>query len=331
MRVVLISFLFSIQHAEAQYKPQYSLYMMNNYLINPAISGIEDYADIKLGYRNQWSGIEGAPETYYLSGHVSLGKTAHVEQRNQPRTLNQMDNSRNRYRSRKAHHGLGGMVLADNAGPFRKLEANLSYAYHLPVSADVNVAMGISGGIVQQTLRTDEIVFTNPDDFVIGNGDIDRLSPDLSLGTWIYSKNFYAGLSAKQLLRSATNFGGTSEAYDAPQNIHYFLTGAYRYNLSPDISAVPSFLVKYLQSSPLTYDVNLLVSYMDRISAGISYRNTTDLVFMARFSINYTLEVGYAFDHGSSQNAYLNNNSHEVVLGIRLKNKMKVLCPQNLW
>jgi type IX secretion system PorP/SprF family membrane protein len=322
--------------AKGQHRPQYSLYMMNNYLLNPAISGIEDYADIKLGYRNQWSGIEGAPETFYLSAHMPIGKKVGAASnsagaRNRQRSLNRIENPNNTYRPRRPHHGVGGMIMADNIGPFRKIEANVSYAYHIPVAPKINLALGIAGGIVQNTLRSDEISFADPNDNSIGSGNINQIRPDLTIGGWAYSEDFYVGFSAAQLLRNMDDFGGIDETDDNPQNIHYFLTGAYRFQMSRDFDAIPSVLIKHTPSAPVAYDLNLLFSYIDRVWAGGSYRSTGAVVMMAKFSINYTFDLGYAYDYGSKNIYQYNNGSHEVVLGIRLKNKMKVLCPQNLW
>ena len=51
----------------SQAKPAYSQYILNNYILNPAVAGIENYTDVKLSYRKQWAGIEGAPVTTYMS------------------------------------------------------------------------------------------------------------------------------------------------------------------------------------------------------------------------------------------------------------------------
>jgi hypothetical protein len=34
--------------------------------LNPAVTGIENYTDVKLGHRSQWTGLEGAPVTATL-------------------------------------------------------------------------------------------------------------------------------------------------------------------------------------------------------------------------------------------------------------------------
>lgn len=50
----------------AQAKPSYSQYVLNNYILNPGVTGIENYIDVKVSTRNQWTGINGAPVTTYL-------------------------------------------------------------------------------------------------------------------------------------------------------------------------------------------------------------------------------------------------------------------------
>ena len=50
----------------AQQKPHYTQYILNQYIINPAISGIENYVDVKASHRRQWVGIQDAPVTTYF-------------------------------------------------------------------------------------------------------------------------------------------------------------------------------------------------------------------------------------------------------------------------
>ena len=66
-RLLFFCVLFAVKQLPAQQKPVYTQYILNNYIINPAITGIENYTDVKISYRNQWTGIDGAPVTTYLS------------------------------------------------------------------------------------------------------------------------------------------------------------------------------------------------------------------------------------------------------------------------
>src|ERR1041385_1790872 len=63
-----------LQAAIAQQKPHYTQYILNQYILNPALTGIENYTDIKLSHRQQWTGIDGAPVTTYFTVHTPLGK-----------------------------------------------------------------------------------------------------------------------------------------------------------------------------------------------------------------------------------------------------------------
>src|SRR5687767_3375275 len=75
MKKILFLLLSAVSiTVSAQQKPYYTQYILNNYILNPAISGIENYTDLKLSYRNQWTGIDGSPVTTYLSVHSPIGK-----------------------------------------------------------------------------------------------------------------------------------------------------------------------------------------------------------------------------------------------------------------
>src|SRR5262245_61372933 len=58
----------------AQQRSHYTQYILNNYILNPALSGIENYTDVKISARDQWVGITGAPRTVYLTVQGPIGK-----------------------------------------------------------------------------------------------------------------------------------------------------------------------------------------------------------------------------------------------------------------
>src|SRR3978361_1571347 len=73
LTIVLI--ILMVNFAHAQMRPGYTQYVLNNYIINPAVAGIENYTDVKLSHRHQWVGIDGAPVTTYLTIHGPLKKS----------------------------------------------------------------------------------------------------------------------------------------------------------------------------------------------------------------------------------------------------------------
>ena len=114
LAVLFLSSIISVV-AFSQAKPFYTQYILNNYILNPAISGIENYTDIKISYRNQWTGINGAPVTTYASIHAPIGKsnaTSFDIPGENPRGKQFMED----YAVSAPHHGVGFVALNDKTG-----------------------------------------------------------------------------------------------------------------------------------------------------------------------------------------------------------------------
>lgn len=185
----------------AQYRPQFSLYTMNNLLINPAVAGIEPYTDVRAGYRQQYIQFDGAPQTFYMSVHASLGRgdVARPVPTHERGQRSYAARQRAGYqRKRGGHHGLGAVVLRDQIGPFARTEANLLYAYHIPLNRRFSLSAGLQGTLAQYSLDWSKITTANPGDPAIGTGSANRLRPEVSAGFWLYSTDLFVGLSALQ-------------------------------------------------------------------------------------------------------------------------------------
>ncbi|RDV14680.1 type IX secretion system membrane protein PorP/SprF [Pontibacter diazotrophicus] len=310
----------------SQQKPQYSQYMINNYLLNPAITGIEDYVDIKSGFRNQWTGIDGSPSNFYLSVHTKLSKDKSTSGSNSPSFVGARE-PRNIYRkySTEPHHGIGLLLLHDKIGPFTRIEANVSYAYHVPLTDEIKLAAGASAGVTQHALNGNKLIFANPADAASAGWTVHR--PNLRLGMWLYSANFYAGVSASELI-SNTVSAGDDRGIDINYDNHYFLTAAYKVPVAEKLDVIPSVMLKLLRPLPVSADYNLRAIYDNKLWAGVSYRQNDSFAFLAGITWNQVFDLGYSYDAGVSS---LGGVSHEVVLGMRIPNKHKIVCPQNLW
>src|SRR5215212_9030511 len=107
----------------AQQKPQYTQYILNNYIINPALTGIENYTDLKISARDQWVGLNGAPRTMYLTIHTALGKkdlktsaTSFEIPGENPRGNAYWEN----YTASEPHHGIGLSIVDDKTGLYNR-------------------------------------------------------------------------------------------------------------------------------------------------------------------------------------------------------------------
>ncbi|WP_242920029.1 PorP/SprF family type IX secretion system membrane protein [Pontibacter liquoris] len=328
--------LLTAMQVLAQQKPQYTQYTLNNYLLNPAISGIEDYADLRLGTRQQWAGLEGAPQSYYLTLHMPLNKDvipSYRGGRGNELPKEASTKRTNMYRRVRPHHGLGAMAMTTQTGPLSRSSFSASYAYHLPVSKTTRISAGVAPGLVQYSLDPSLVKTANSNDPAIMDGRVNEVKFDLTMGLWLYSQNYYVGVSGAQLVPARRRYiqTGTPEDRDGKLQKHYFATAGLRLDVSPALSFIPSVMVKLAQPSPASVDANLKALYGNRVWAGISYRHKDAVAGMAGINISPLLDVAYSYDASTSPLGVSHGGSHEVVLGLKLRNTSKVICPVWAW
>ncbi|MDB5004873.1 MAG: hypothetical protein JWQ34_3098 [Mucilaginibacter sp.] len=331
---LLVFFAFSISTVNAQQLPQYTQYVFNNYLLNPAVSGIENYTDAKLGYRSQWTGLNGAPVTSFLTVNAPIGNNfINGDATAFPGGGETNPSSRlytQNYQASEPHHGIGFMLVTDKAGPITQTNVAATYAYHIGLAPRLNLAVGVAAGFNRISLNTSEITLATSFDPAIANGNNTQWKPDLGVGAWLYSGDFYAGVSVQQLLKQSLYFSTTTTTVDVSQTVpHYFFTAGTKLYVSDDITLLPSFLIKVIQPVPMTYDINLKASFQDKFWLGGSYRHNDSFGILAGFNLSSFINVGYSYDITTSSLNTVSNGTHEIVIGLLLNNKYKVTCPQH--
>lgn len=310
----------------AQQKAQFSQYMLNNYLFNPAVAGSEDYVDIKSGYRTQWAGVTDAPKTFYVSGHAPVGK---------PKWAATKKNDG------ESWHGMGGLVYNDQTGPTSKTSMYGSYSYNLALSPSkgygmnkkegIRLSLGTFIGFQQYRVDTDQLETLEPGDLAVSGGGVQtQLAPDASFGAKFYFRDiFYVGLSAFQLFESSLRMNELTK--DSKLARHYFVNGGVKLQMSEEFYMIPSVLAKVTQAAPASVDVNLRADYKDKYYGGVSYRHGDALAVMLGLVLDYRFEFGYSYDITTSAlNAY-SNGTHEFVLGYRIIRDAEVRNPNDFW
>ncbi len=310
----------------AQQQEHYSMYMQNNYLVNPAEGGTEDFIDLKMGYRTQWTNFDprfnSTPRTLYLSGHAPIGKHD-----------NKLDGV-----DQIAFHGVGGSLTNDNIGPFNVLAVKGSYAYHLPVSKSLIISLGAFAGMKQYSVSQEELLFDS-------QGGVDPFAasfkntivPDVSVGIWGYAKKYYFGISSFQLLGNKVDFykniekATTNATPKGALSRHHWLTAGYKVDLTEHFFLVPSFVVKYVQNAPVTFDFNAKLRYDDKYWAGFSYRREDAIVAMAGLTLKKVLDLGYAYDITSTDIKTYSSGTHEIIVGLRIPNHQHHPPPAQFW
>jgi len=318
----------------SQQKPHYTQYIMNQYIINPAITGIENYTDIKLSHRHQWVGFEDAPVTTYISVHAPIGKkdlkttaTSFGMDGENPRGNSYWEE----YTASEAHHGVGFQVINDKTGPINRLTANLTYAYHLGLTPKTNLSAGFAAGITDISLMAHKLDIYPVDPAVFGSKELRKIRPDVSAGLYLYSADYFIGVSAQQIIPAEIIFKDGAVTKDPSKLVpHFFAHAGVRLPMGADFNLTPSVLVKYIQKPQ--FDINAKLQYLDRAWAGIGYRLEDGVTGMVGLNVSNILNVGYSYDY--TTNSGLGNYSrgtHEILLGFLLGNKYGDTCPRNVW
>ena len=102
---MLVGVMVSPVVAWGQMFPQRSLGMLNPFQDHPAAAGTRECLDLHVGFRNQWSGMEGAPTNAYANLHGAW------------------------MASQDAFHGVGGRVETDEAGAWQSTSLGSWAAY----------------------------------------------------------------------------------------------------------------------------------------------------------------------------------------------------------
>ena len=305
----------------AQQFPVYSQYMLNSFLLNPAVAGHEGYTAINLTVRQQWIGLKDAPKTYALSGQTRLLKNSFISRSKSVR-------KRRRVMSRRGKVGLGGYIFNDSNGALSKLGFSGTYSYHINFRRS-QVSMGASLSTFQYKLDKDKLNPEDPDDALLLETQSRAFITDASIGGYYTNRYVYAGLSVQNLFESFFKFNNREGAGFKLER-HYLAMAGYRFDLIDFLFIEPSFLFKASESIVAQIDLNVKVYYKEDYWAGISFRSGgasriaqesisgrgSSIIIMAGAKVD-KYYFGYAFDYTFSSISSKTIGSHEVMLAAK--------------
>lgn len=287
--------LLQLQLSFAQQDPQYTQYMYNMSVVNPAYA-TDEPGKINLGglYRAQWVGSVGGPTTGTFFIHAPL--------------------------ARRVEGGVS--VIHDEIGDVVK-ETNLfaDFAYVLPLGEKTRLSFGLKAGFTFFSTNFNGFTYTDelPDPAFANN--LSRAFPNVGVGTFFFGENYYVGLSAPNLLRSTHLEREDGIIANGVEEIHSFFTGGYVFKLSEIVKFKPAFMVKMVPNVPLSTDVTANFLFYDKIEFGAGYRLGDAVSGLVNFRVSPALRIGYAYDYTLSNLGRFNSGSHEVMILFDLFNK----------
>ncbi|MGZ3883074.1 MAG: PorP/SprF family type IX secretion system membrane protein [Bacteroidia bacterium] len=301
-----IFFLFIVCSLQAQQDPQYSQYMFNQVIINPAYIGSKDALNATGLFRKEWVGISGSPQTNNLSISGPL-KSKMI--------------------------GLGGHITQETIGPKKWVSAYADYCYRVKL-ANGKLSFGLSTGLVSYNFNTAKLDLYDQNEPVLYSGSINHaVRFDMSAGAYYFSRTFYVGLSVTHLtnpkLFDVSADQNKAAFYDLNQ--HMFLTIGKGFQLSDQLVFSPSLMVKTIRGRDFSVDVNANFLIKNKLWLGVSCRTSLAVVGIAQYLITDRLKIGYSYDYGLRGIVRASSGSHEVMLSYDLKTgKSKIVTSRFL-
>jgi type IX secretion system PorP/SprF family membrane protein len=287
--IILLFFAGGFSSLLAQQSPHFTQYMFNDYVINPAIAGTNDYYQIRSNHRFQWIGITDPPMTNTLSFY---GPSA------------------------KLPMGFGGYFYNDVTGPTSRTGITGSYAYNIEINRELRLSGGLSFGLMQYKLDGTQV---NPKDLTdLAIQPIVNVSylPDAAIGFYLYAKDYYAGFSANQLLNNKLKIYDVKNGLNRLKS-HFYLTGGYKYMINRDFTVEPSAIIKVTSPRAFQFDLTARVIYQEAFWGGLSFRMKDAICILLGYNYENKFSFGYAYDIGVNGLRKFNSGSHELMIGYR--------------
>jgi len=290
--VLILTFVLG-EKAFGQQLTRTSQFMVNPYIVNPAVAGTLNQTPIFLSYRNQWMGFKGAP--------TSINATAHKQG---------PENS-----------GFGAIISRDDmGGAVSKTYLELSGAYHIELNNYDAVSFGLSlvGG--QYVFDNSSLVVYDKDDPSLNGGISEsHLNVDAKFGLLVYGQDYYFGFSVPNLFQTGLRL--ESPYVDDNSNIrHYNIMGAYSYKLNNDWEIQPSGLMRFTQVTPIQFDANVRMGFRQTAWGGLTYRHN-DAIAVNIGGLYQNFYLGYSYDITVTDANVLSPHTHEIMLGYIIPGK----------
>jgi type IX secretion system PorP/SprF family membrane protein len=279
----------------SQQDPQFTQYMYNMSVINPAYA--TDTPDvINLGglYRAQWVGSVGGPTTGTFFVHTPVGKRVEM----------------------------GLSVIHDEIGDVvQNSSVFADFAYVIPLNENNKLSFGVKAGASFFSTNFDGFVYSDelPDPAFANN--LSKTFPNVGVGAFYFTENYYFGFSTPNLLRTRHLERQQGIFANGVEEIHYFLTGGYVFQLNDNLKYKPAFMAKAVPGVPTSFDITNNVLINDVLELGVGYRWDDSVSGLVNFRITPALRIGYAYDYTTSNLGRFNTGSHEIMILFDLNKK----------
>ncbi|MDT0553973.1 PorP/SprF family type IX secretion system membrane protein [Urechidicola vernalis] len=268
----------------SQQDVQFTQYMYNMSVINPAYTGSRTSLSMSMMGRTQWNGLDGAPRT------ISVAASGPIADR----------------------MGLGVTLLSDIIGPVKEESIYADYTYTINTSETGKLAFGAKLGATFQKIDFLSLSLDLEGDPLIDRDNLNQTYPNFGAGLFYYTEKFYAGFSMPNIIKSRHFEKENGFVSEASEEMHFFFNSGYVFDVSQDIKVRPSVMMKGTANTPISIDVAGNLLFYEIFELGVAWRVDSSVSGLFNFVLGKNMRLGYAYDHTLSNFSAYNSGSHEV-------------------
>ncbi|MFV5692557.1 type IX secretion system membrane protein PorP/SprF [Flavobacterium sp. LT1R49] len=253
----------------AQQESTFTMYRYHMNMINPAYAGVDNETVVTGSFRRQWTGIKDAPESQAVSFGTNVG----------------------------GNLGLGISMVNDKTFIEKQTMLGIDFSYKLKMDETMDLYLGFKAGGNFYDVNTSGLqTYLPQSDPALGS--INHFNPNVGVGALLKNEKLFVSISIPRMLntkRAKNDDGYASVATDRP---HIYLSGGYDFNLNSDASLVlkPSFMLRYVNGSPVSIDINSMIQIQNNFEIGAMYRSDEAFAGLVDFIISKRMMVGYAYE-----------------------------------
>lgn len=308
--------------------PQFTQFYAAPMYLNPAFTGVTYEHRFVANYRNQWTGISKAYQTFMAAYDYNMSSVK---------------------------SGLGIIAMQDRAGTagLTHTQFGVNYAYHTNLNKFTEMRAGI--GISYNNLHIDFNKLTFNDQLATGSSvslDANKYEPlnymDINVGALLNSEEYWLGFSARHVNQPNGSLTGDRIPLPVSMSLH----GGYRYVLERKSRSElkryisPTFNYRH-EAKYDQLDIGIYYYHLP-LNVGVWYRgipfkkyaptyNSSEsiCILIGTDITDYNLRIGYSYDITISRLGIVNSlGAHEISLIYEIAKKRKrnhrvlVSCPK---
>lgn len=290
--ILIMALVLSVAvKVKAQQDPNYTFYRYNMNIYNPAFAGSSESAELSLGIRSQWAGIQGAPESQSAIFGMPMGRNL----------------------------GLGVSILNDKTFIEHQTWVAIDVSYHIQLDGDHTLYFGIKGSANSYDANTDGLITygVGQDGALVGYES--RFTPNVGAGVFLKHDRYFVSVSAPKLLTPDRLQERDGNAYLGVDRMHAYLSGGYTFLLGKTLDLKTMGMFRYADASPMSLELTGILDFGERFEFGASYRFDESVSGLVLFNISNGLNIGYAYETAlQSPIDGLDNNTHELFMRLRM-------------